>query len=163
MAGKGRSKVKRRRTGKSTGKSAGRSNAKGKGRNPARGKAKAGGGGKGRQRRPQAEAGKGTARARSRRHANAPFPLPDGWTLDRGGRSISYRVVTQDFLEAVALINAIAPVAEELEHHPDFHLEEWNKLRITTWSHDAGRLTKRDERLARRISALMERLWKARR
>jgi 4a-hydroxytetrahydrobiopterin dehydratase len=87
--------------------------------------------------------------------------LPDGWTLDRGGKSISYRVVAEDFLEAVSLINAVVPIAEELEHHPDFHLEEWNRLRITTWSHDAGGLTRRDERLAKRITALMDERSKA--
>ncbi len=75
--------------------------------------------------------------------------------MDAGGKSMSYRVVTEDFLEAVAIINAVAAIAEELEHHPDFHLEEWNKLRITTWSHDAGGLTSRDRRLALRINGFM--------
>jgi 4a-hydroxytetrahydrobiopterin dehydratase len=68
---------------------------------------------------------------------------------------MSLRVVTKDFLEAVGLINAIAPIAERLEHHPDFHLEQWNKLRITTYSHDVGKLTKRDERLARAINEVV--------
>lgn len=101
----------------------------------------------------------GTVKAGARK---APFAIPDGWTLDRGGKSMSYRVVTEDFLEAIALINAVAPIAEELEHHPDFHLEQWNRLRITTWSHDVGGLTKRDQRLAKRISALMERRFEGR-
>ncbi|HEX9709115.1 MAG TPA: 4a-hydroxytetrahydrobiopterin dehydratase [Candidatus Thermoplasmatota archaeon] len=99
------------------------------------------------------------ARAKKRRPAGAPFQLPEGWTLDRGGKSMSFRVRTADFLEAVAIINAVAPVAEELEHHPDFHLEEWNKLRITTWSHDAGGLTARDLRLARRINEVLAGRW----
>lgn len=65
---------------------------------------------------------------------------------------MSLCLVTRDFLEAVEIINAIAPVAEAVEHHPDFHLEGWNKLRITTYSHDVGKLTSRDSRLARRIN-----------
>ncbi len=82
--------------------------------------------------------------------------VPSGWGLDRGGKSISLKMETRDFLEAIAIINEVARVAEEVQHHPDFHLEQWNKLRITTWSHDAGGLTKRDERLATRISNLLK-------
>jgi len=81
--------------------------------------------------------------------------VPRPWAVDPGGKSMSLRLQTKDFLEAVALINAIAPIAEEIEHHPDLHLEQWNKLRITTYSHDVGKLTDRDERLAKRISELL--------
>lgn len=87
--------------------------------------------------------------------AKPSIPIPEGWTLDKGGKSMSLRIETKDFLEAVALINAIAPIAEEVEHHPDLHLEQWNKLRITTYSHDVGKLTRRDERLALRINELL--------
>ena len=81
--------------------------------------------------------------------------VPRGWTLDKGGKSMSLKVEAKDFLEAVALINKLAPVAEALEHHPDFHLERWNQLRITTYSHDVGHLTGRDLRLARKINAVL--------
>lgn len=64
---------------------------------------------------------------------------------------------TRDFLDALDLFRAIGEVAEELEHHPDLHLEEWNRVRIETWSHDEGGLTERDERLAERIAALVAR------
>ncbi len=83
--------------------------------------------------------------------------VPSGWRVDRGGKSMSLDIETKDFLEAVNLINAIAPIAEEIEHHPDFHLERWNHLRITTYSHDVGKLTERDARLAERISAFLAR------
>jgi 4a-hydroxytetrahydrobiopterin dehydratase len=85
-----------------------------------------------------------------------PFAIPPRWSLDRGGKSMSLKLKTTDFLEAIALINQMAPIAEQLEHHPDFHLEEWNKLRITTWSHDVGGLTSRDERLAKAINGALE-------
>ena len=83
--------------------------------------------------------------------------MPPRWKLDAGGKSMSLQLVTKDFLEAVNLINAVAPIAEEVEHHPDFHLERWNKLRITTYSHDVGKLTSRDERLAKRINEVLRR------
>jgi 4a-hydroxytetrahydrobiopterin dehydratase len=95
------------------------------------------------------------AATRGPTRARAPFPLPAGWSLDKGGKSISLRVTTKDFLAAVALINRIAPIAEDLEHHPDLHLEQWNKLRITSYSHDEGKLTDRDERLAQAITELL--------
>jgi len=94
-------------------------------------------------------------RTSKRRARKTPFALPEGWTLDRSGKSISLRLETKDFLEAVAVINRLAGIAEELEHHPDVHLEKWNHLRITTYSHDVGKLTGRDERLAQRITEMV--------
>lgn len=85
-------------------------------------------------------------------------PVPDappGWTLRDDGRRLAIAVETEDFLDALDLFRAIGDVAEELEHHPDLHLERWNRVRIETYSHDVGRVTARDERLARRISALL--------
>jgi 4a-hydroxytetrahydrobiopterin dehydratase len=78
--------------------------------------------------------------------------VPEGWRMHHGGKRLSIDIKTKDFMEAVGIINKLAAVAEELQHHPDFHLEEWNNLRITTWSHDVGKLTDRDERLAARIN-----------
>lgn len=70
---------------------------------------------------------------------------------------MSLSLKTKDFLDALDLFRAIGDAAEELEHHPDLHLEEWNKVRIVTWSHDVGKLTERDERLARRINEVLAR------
>jgi len=89
--------------------------------------------------------------------AGAPFPMPAGWSLDSGGKSISLRLETKDFLEAMRIMNDLAQVAELVQHHPDFHLERWNQLRITTWSHDIGGLSDRDENLARRMSEVLAR------
>lgn len=89
------------------------------------------------------------------RVAKAPFPLPEGWRLLRGGKRIALELKTKDFLEALVLINEVGQLAESLEHHPDFHLERWNRLRIETYSHDVGKLTERDQRLAEGISDLV--------
>ncbi|MHB8604831.1 MAG: 4a-hydroxytetrahydrobiopterin dehydratase [Thermoplasmatota archaeon] len=80
---------------------------------------------------------------------------PAGWKLERGGKKMSVRVKTRDFLEAMRVMNACAKIAEKIQHHPDFHLVKWNRLKITTWSHDVGGLTARDARLARRINAVL--------
>lgn len=97
---------------------------------------------------------------RAVRSKRPDLEAPAGWKLDKGGKSLSLDLRTKDFLEAVEVITALAPVAEKQEHHPDFHLEKWNHLRITTWSHDVGGLTERDVALAKKINAeLKARGW----
>lgn len=97
-----------------------------------------------------------TAKKRAAGKAKAAFRPPAGWRLDRGGKSMSIDVRAHDFADAMAILNAVAEVAEEVGHHPDFHLEEYNRVRISTWSHDVGRLTERDRNLAARITALLK-------
>lgn len=81
---------------------------------------------------------------------------PPGWRIE--GDRMLIDVKTKDFLAALDLFQEIGDVAEELEHHPDLHLEQWNRVRIVTWSHDVGGLTDRDERLATRISEVLSRV-----
>jgi len=83
--------------------------------------------------------------------------VPPGWRLDPEGKTISRRLKTRDFLEALSILNEVAGLAERLQHHPDLHLERWNLLRIATYSHDVGRLTERDERLALALNDLLAR------
>ena len=58
-----------------------------------------------------------------------------------------------DFASALAFANRVGAVAERLNHHPDI-LVGWGKVRITTWSHDAGGITNRDWKLAAEIEKL---------
>ncbi|GIV55003.1 MAG: putative pterin-4-alpha-carbinolamine dehydratase [Candidatus Kapaibacterium sp.] len=64
-------------------------------------------------------------------------------------------IVAPNFLAAVGLVNAIALAAEKLDHHPDILLYGWNKLRITSTTHDRGGITELDFRLAQEIDALV--------
>lgn len=81
--------------------------------------------------------------------------FPKGWTVDADGKRVQVELKTQDFLDALDLFRSIGVIAEELEHHPDLHLEQWNRVRIVSYSHDVGALTKRDEALVSRIDALL--------
>jgi 4a-hydroxytetrahydrobiopterin dehydratase len=63
-------------------------------------------------------------------------------------------IIAPNFLAAVGLINAIALAAEKLDHHPDILLYGWNKLRISSTTHDRGGLTELDFKLAREIDAI---------
>jgi 4a-hydroxytetrahydrobiopterin dehydratase len=59
----------------------------------------------------------------------------------------------KDFLGAVDFVNRLTPVAEAAGHHPDL-LVGWGRVRVQSWTHDAGGLTDKDYELARAIEAL---------
>lgn len=83
-----------------------------------------------------------------------PAPLaprmrfPPGWTVTPDGRKAAIAFQAPDFMAAIRLFHRIADAAEAMEHHPDLHLESYDRVRIETYSHDVGRLTSRDEALA---------------
>lgn len=80
------------------------------------------------------------------------------WRLDESSlppQRIVREIVAPNFLAAVGIVNAIALAAEKLDHHPDILLYGWNKLRITTTTHDQGGLTELDFRLAADIDAIV--------
>jgi len=64
-------------------------------------------------------------------------------------------VKCRDFAAAIALVNAVAAVAEECNHHPDILVHGWNGLRLTLSTHSAGGLTAADLALAGRLDALL--------
>ncbi|MDB9528234.1 4a-hydroxytetrahydrobiopterin dehydratase [Oscillatoria sp. CS-180] len=76
--------------------------------------------------------------------------LPD-WTTD--GRTLFYDRTFDNFVEAIAFINALVEPAEALEHHPDIILN-YNRLSLRLTTHDAGGLTNLDFQLAETISQL---------
>jgi 4a-hydroxytetrahydrobiopterin dehydratase len=60
-----------------------------------------------------------------------------------------------NFVEAIALVNAVAAVAEEENHHPDILVHDWKHLRLTLSTHSVGGLTAADLALAERLDALL--------
>lgn len=58
-----------------------------------------------------------------------------------------------DFVTALAFVNQVGAIAEELEHHPDILLT-WGKATISVWSHDVSGITDRDFTLADRADQL---------
>ena len=53
----------------------------------------------------------------------------------------------KNFADALAFTNKIGAVAESMNHHPDIELG-WGRVRVTMWSHDAGKITAKDFALA---------------
>lgn len=61
----------------------------------------------------------------------------------------------RDFATAFAFMTAVAEVAENLDHHPDWS-NSWNRVTISLISHDVGRVTDRDRRLAGEIDRVVK-------
>lgn len=79
-------------------------------------------------------------------------PVPEGW-LVRDGR-LARDFVFTDFAAAFAFMASVAALAESAGHHPEW-CNSWNKVSITLFSHDVGRVTERDTDLATRINSLL--------
>jgi len=61
-----------------------------------------------------------------------------------------------DFKKAMRFVNAMADLAEEEGHHPDFLVHGWNTVDVTLWTHAIGGLSDNDFILAAKIDALPE-------
>jgi 4a-hydroxytetrahydrobiopterin dehydratase len=75
----------------------------------------------------------------------------DGWSRD--GDSIKKTFEGEDFMSSVSLVDKLAPVAEEMNHHPDLEIS-WNKVTVTLSTHSEGGLTENDFELAGNIDGL---------
>jgi 4a-hydroxytetrahydrobiopterin dehydratase len=75
----------------------------------------------------------------------------EGWGRD--GDAIVKEFKLNDFVGSVDFINRLAPVAEELNHHPDLQVS-WNKVTVSITTHSEGGLTENDFELAKSIDPL---------
>ena len=83
--------------------------------------------------------------------ARALEDLP-GWTYADG--RLHRTVTCPTFRAAIALVDAAADVAEELDHHPDIEVR-YRDVTFACWTHTAGGVTAYDVALARRVEALV--------
>ncbi len=75
----------------------------------------------------------------------------EGWSRD--GDAIARELDRGDFMGSVELVNQIAPVAEDMGHHPDLSIS-WSTVTVTITTHSEGGLTENDFELAGKIDAL---------
>ena len=60
-----------------------------------------------------------------------------------------------NFVEAVAFVNKIVPLAEKAEHHPDIEIFSYKNVRIKLTTHDKGdKITEKDFSLAKEIDKI---------
>jgi 4a-hydroxytetrahydrobiopterin dehydratase len=79
--------------------------------------------------------------------------LPDGeWR--REGDAIARDLEFDDFAGAMAFVNRVAEAAEEVNHHPDILVHDWNQVRLTLSTHSEGGITQGDLDMAARLDGL---------
>jgi 4a-hydroxytetrahydrobiopterin dehydratase len=71
-----------------------------------------------------------------------------GWK--RRGNALEKTFDCTDFNGSIAFVNAVAAIANGLDHHPDVTIS-WNRVTCSLSSHDAGGITERDFGLAHAI------------
>jgi 4a-hydroxytetrahydrobiopterin dehydratase len=77
------------------------------------------------------------------------------WTQD--GDSLTRSIEAPSFLDGIGLVQQVAQVAEDLDHHPDIDIR-WRTVTFTLSTHSAGGLTAADLRLAGDIDRLAHHL-----
>ena len=78
----------------------------------------------------------------------------DSWELVDGNR-IRKLFTFADFAGAMAFMNRLAPVAEELHHHPEWS-NVYNRVTIELTTHEADGLSRYDFDFAKRADELAE-------
>jgi 4a-hydroxytetrahydrobiopterin dehydratase len=74
------------------------------------------------------------------------------WRIE--GDAIVRDLELDGFTAAIAMVNRIAELAEEANHHPDLLVHGYKRLRITLSTHSEGGVTANDLQMAERIDAL---------
>ena len=61
----------------------------------------------------------------------------------------------KNFLEAMKFVNAVAEIADQEQHHPDFCVH-YNKVEIQLWTHAINGLSENDFIVAAKIDKLRQ-------
>ncbi|GLZ81146.1 4a-hydroxytetrahydrobiopterin dehydratase [Actinorhabdospora filicis] len=75
-----------------------------------------------------------------------------GWSGD--GEGIERTAELPGFATAIAVVDRVAAIAEQLDHHPDIDIR-WRTLTFRCSTHSAGGVTARDLDLAARIEEVL--------
>ncbi|MDM4720565.1 4a-hydroxytetrahydrobiopterin dehydratase [Micromonospora sp. WMMA1363] len=77
--------------------------------------------------------------------------LPD-WSGDQAGIARTVELAT--FTDAITVVDRVAVMADELDHHPDIDIR-WRTLTFRCVTHSVDGVTRRDLDLARRIDKIV--------
>jgi 4a-hydroxytetrahydrobiopterin dehydratase len=78
--------------------------------------------------------------------------LPD-WSYDQGSKSLIKAFSFKSYSKNISFVNAIAWIANKLNHHPDLEVT-FNKCVVKITTHDENGITQKDFELARGIESL---------
>jgi 4a-hydroxytetrahydrobiopterin dehydratase len=79
-----------------------------------------------------------------------------GWSDVKDRDAITRKFTFKDFREAFAFMTAVADIAENMNHHPEW-LNIYKTVEVTLSTHDAGSLTELDIKLAEAMDKLAAR------
>ena len=96
----------------------------------------------------------GGVEACSLEHARAQMDNLQDWELSQDGKMISRKFSLKNFVQAMGLLQKVADVAEEDQHHPDLHLTGYRNVRIDLTTHAIQGLSENDFILAAKIDAV---------
>jgi 4a-hydroxytetrahydrobiopterin dehydratase len=74
-----------------------------------------------------------------------------GWS--REGDTLVRAFESESFARGIRLVDAVAVVADELDHHPDIDIR-WTTVTFRLSTHSAGGITGNDVELAKRIDTV---------
>ena len=72
----------------------------------------------------------------------------------REANTITRTFTLKGFKSAMSIANRIAEAANEANHHPDIHIENYRTVRVVLTTHVTGSISDADVELARRIDEL---------
>jgi 4a-hydroxytetrahydrobiopterin dehydratase len=77
--------------------------------------------------------------------------MVEGWKVEDGKLVREYKFPT--FADAIAFINKVADIAEQLDHHPEI-TSNYTTVTLRLFTHDAGSITDKDKALAEEINKI---------
>jgi 4a-hydroxytetrahydrobiopterin dehydratase len=81
--------------------------------------------------------------------------VPD-WELVDDGKGLRWSRRLGDFMAAIDLVNKVAVLAEEQQHHPDIRVHGYRNLVLDLSTHSIGGLSQNDFIMAAKINRLLE-------
>jgi len=83
------------------------------------------------------------------------MPQVEGWSLEEKDdhKQIFKKVKFKDFNESMEFVNKVADIAEDEGHHPNMFIN-YNRVRLTNYTHAIGGLHENDFILAAKIDEL---------
>lgn len=105
---------------------------------------------------PRALSGQATRRALSATEVVTALTQLEGWFLSGDGNevAISKRYAFTSFHETMAFVNAVAFVADRLDHHPELLIAP-GSCTVRWRTHDVGGISRSDFEAAARVDALL--------
>jgi 4a-hydroxytetrahydrobiopterin dehydratase len=83
------------------------------------------------------------------------LPLVPGWELMDDGKGLRLTRRLANFMAAIEVVNRVATIAEEEQHHPDIRIYGYRNLQLDFSTHSIGGLTDNDFIMAAKVNQLL--------